>query len=152
MSAKCIWVLTGIFWNITFVNHKINVQEAATVKCADQLEQGGFAMVSMINKAILRKDLGKLPSVKGMVRKSDVMAVVGKQKELFLEPDVLFDSIKELKEEYHSTGEFVVNGTTYSMEQMMEELRNDTGIGREFRKAVNKNVLTYMMKFGGDED
>lgn len=35
---------------------------------------------------------------------------------------------------------------------MMEELRNDTGIGREFRKAVNKNVLTYMMKFGGDED
>ena len=109
-------------------------------------------MVSMLNKAILRKDLGKLPSVKGMVRKSDVMAVVGKQKELSLEPDVLFDSIKELKEEYHSTGEFVVNGTTYSMEQMMEELRNDTGIGREFRKAVNKNVLTYMMKFGGNED
>lgn len=109
-------------------------------------------MVSMINKAILRKDLGKLPSVKGMVRKSDVMAVVGKQKELSLEPNVLLDSIKELKEEYHSTGEFVVNGTTYSMEQMMEELRNDTGIGREFRKAVNKNVLTYMMKFGGDED
>lgn len=43
-------------------------------------------MVSMINKAILRKDLGKLPSVKGMVRKSDVMAVVGKQKVLSLEP------------------------------------------------------------------
>lgn len=54
-------------------------------------------MVSMLNKAILRKDLGKLPSVKGMVRKSDVMAVVGKQKELPLEPDVLLDSIKELK-------------------------------------------------------
>lgn len=109
-------------------------------------------MVSMINKAILRKDLGNLPSVKGMVRKSDVMSVVGKQKELSLEPDVLLASIKELKEEYHSTGEFVVKGTTYSMEQMMEELRNDTGIGREFRKAVNKMVLTYMMKFGGDEE
>lgn len=79
-------------------------------------------MVSMINKAILRKDLGKLPSVRGMVRKSDVMEVVGKQKELSLEPDVLLDSIKELKEEYHSTGEFVVNGTAYSMEQMMEKL------------------------------
>lgn len=65
-------------------------------------------MVSMINKAILRKDLGKLPSVKGMVRKSDVMAVVGKQKELSLEPNVLLDSIKELKEEYHSTGEFIM--------------------------------------------
>ena len=65
-------------------------------------------MVSMINKAILRKDLGKLPSVKGMVRKSDVMAVVGKQKELSLESDVLLASIKELKEEYHSTGEFIM--------------------------------------------
>jgi len=109
-------------------------------------------MVSMINKAILRKDLGKLPSVKGMVRKSDVMAVVGKQKELSLEPDVLFDSIKELKEEYHSTGEFTVNGITYSMEQMMEELKNNTEIGLEYRRNVNKMILTYMMKFGGDED
>lgn len=109
-------------------------------------------MVSMINKAILRKDLGKLPSVKGMVRKSDVMAVVGKQKELSLEPDGLFDSIKELKEEYHSTGEFTVNGITYSMEQMMEELKNNTEIGLEYRRNVNKMILTYMMKFGGDED
>ena len=109
-------------------------------------------MVSMINKAILRKDLGKLPSVKGMVRKSDVMAVVGKQKELSLEPDVLFDSIKELKEEYHSTGEFTVTGITYSMEQMMEELKNNTEIGLEYRRNVNKMILTYMMKFGGDED
>ena len=109
-------------------------------------------MVSMINKAILRKDLGKLPSVKGMVRKSDVMAVVGKQKELSLEPDVLFDSIKELKEEYHSTGEFTVNGITYSMEQMMEELKNNTEIGLEYRRNVNKMILTYMMKFGGEED
>lgn len=109
-------------------------------------------MVSMINKAILRKDLGKLPSVKGMVRKSDVMAVVGKQKELSLEPDVLFDSIKELKEEYHSTGEFTVNGITYSMEQMMEELKNNTEIGLEYRRNVNKMILTYMMKFDGDED
>ena len=109
-------------------------------------------MVSMINKAILRKDLGKLPSVKGMVRKSDVMAVVGKQKELSLEPDVLFDSIKELKEEYQSTGEFTVNGITYSMEQMMEELKNNTEIGLEYRRNVNKMILTYMMKFGGDED
>ena len=109
-------------------------------------------MVSMLNKAILRKDLGKLPSVKGMVRKSDVMAVVGKQKELSLEPNVLLDSIKELKEEYHSTGEFIVKGTTYSMEQMMEELKNNTEIGLEYRRNVNKMILTYMMKFGGDED
>ena len=108
-------------------------------------------MVTMINKGILRKDLEKLPSVKGMVRKSDVMAIVGKQKGIPLEPDVLLDSLKELKEEYHSTGDFIVNGSIYSIDQMMKELRNNTEIGLEYRKNVNKNILTYMLKFGGDE-
>ena len=106
----------------------------------------------MINKTILRKGLEKLPSEKGMVRKSDVMAIVGKQKALLHESDSLFESLKELKEEYHGTGEFVVDGNSYSIGQMMEELRNDTKIGRQFRKNVNKNILTYMMKFGGDEE
>lgn len=106
----------------------------------------------MINKTILRKGLEKLPSEKGMVRKSDVMEIVGKQKALLHESDSLFESLKELKEEYHSTGEFVVDGNSYSIGQMMEELRNDTKIGRQFRKNVNKNILTYMMKFGGDEE
>ena len=94
----------------------------------------------MINKTILRKGLEKLPSEKGMVRKSDVMAIEGKQKALLHESDSLFESLKELKEEYHSTGEFVVDGNSYSK------------IGRKFRKNVNKNILTYMMKFGGDEE
>lgn len=34
----------------------------------------------------------------------------------------------------------------------MEELRNDTKIGMKFRKNVSKNILTYMMKFGGDKE
>ena len=106
----------------------------------------------MINKTILRKGLEKLPSEKGMVRKSDVMASVGKQKALLHESDSLFESLKELKEEYHSTSEFVVDGNSYSIGQMMEELRNDTKIGRKFRKNVNKNILTYMMIFGVDEE
>lgn len=106
----------------------------------------------MINKTILRKGLEKLPSEKGMVKKSDVMAIVGKQKALLHESDSLFESLKELKEEYHSTSEFVVDGNSYSIEQMLEELRNDTKIGKEFRKSVNKMILTYMMKFGGDEE
>ena len=69
----------------------------------------------MINKTILRKGLEKLPSEKGMVRKSDVMAIVGKQKALLHESDSLFESLKELKEEYHSTSEFVVDGNSYSL-------------------------------------
>lgn len=88
----------------------------------------------------------------GMVRKSDVISIVEKQKTSIHESDSLYESLKELKEEYHSTGEFVVDGNSYSIEQMLEELRNDTKIGREFRKSVNKMILTYMMKFGGDEE
>lgn len=53
----------------------------------------------MINKTILRKGLEKLPSEKGMVRKLEVMAIVGKQKALLHESDSLFESLKELKEE-----------------------------------------------------
>ena len=105
-----------------------------------------------VKELIACLSLEKLPSEKGMVRKSDVMAIVGKQKVLLHESDSLFESLKELKEEYHSTGEFVVDGNSYSIGQMMEELRNDTKIGRQFRKNVNKNILTYMMKFGGDEE
>lgn len=89
---------------------------------------------------------------KEMVRKSDVISIVEKQKTSIHESDSLYESLKELKEEYHSTGEFVVDGNSYSIGQMMEELRNDTKIGRQFRKNVNKNILTYMMKFGGDEE
>ena len=88
----------------------------------------------------------------GMVRKSDVISIVEKQKTSIHESDSLYESLKELKEEYHSTGEFVVDGNSYSIGQMMEELRNDTKIGRKFQKNVNKNILTYMMKFGGDEE
>lgn len=60
--------------------------------------------------------------------------------------------LKGTQRRIHSTGEFVVDGNSYSIGQMMEELRNDTKIGRQFRKNVNKNILTYMMKFGGDEE
>ena len=87
-----------------------------------------------------------------MVINSDVISIVEKQKTSIHESDSLYESLKELKEEYHSTGEFVVDGNSYSIEQMLEELRNDTKIGREFRKSVNKMILTYMMKFGGDEE
>ena len=78
----------------------------------------------------------------GMVRKSDVISIVEKQKTSIHESDSLYESLKELKED----------GNSYSIGQMMEELRNDTKIGRKFQKNVNKNILTYMMKFGGDEE
>lgn len=102
-------------------------------------------MATMINKAILQKELKTLPSEMGWVRMSDVMGIVEKQKSVIQESDVLLDSLKGLKEEYHSNEDFMVSGNTYSMDQMMEELRNDSGIGLEYRKNVNKMILTYMV-------
>lgn len=105
----------------------------------------------MTKREFLEQQLNHMAK-EGMVRKSDVISIVEKQKTSIHESDSLYESLKELKEEYHSTGEFVVDGNSYSIGQMMEELRNDTKIGREFRKSVNKMILTYMMKFGGDEE
>lgn len=105
----------------------------------------------MTKREFMEQQLNNMAE-EGMVRKSDVISIVEKQKTSIHESDSLYESLKELKEEYHSTGEFVVDGNSYSIEQMLEELRNDTKIGREFRKSVNKMILTYMMKFGGDEE
>ena len=35
---------------------------------------------------------------------------------------------------------------------MVEEVRNKTAIGEKFTIEVYKNIVTYMMKFGGDEE
>ena len=40
----------------------------------------------------------------GMVRKSDVISIVEKQKTSIHESDSLYESLRELKEEYHGTG------------------------------------------------
>ena len=37
-------------------------------------------MVQLIDKTVLRKELSKLPSEMGFVRKSDVMQILGRQK------------------------------------------------------------------------
>lgn len=61
-------------------------------------------------------------------------------------------SLKELRDEYYSSGDFLVDGKLYSMDQMIEEVENGTTVGVEFQKNIYKMVMTYMMKFGGDEE
>ena len=65
------------------------------------------------------------------------------------ELDAIIMSLEDLKEEYQSSGDFLVNDTLYPM---LEELKKGTRLGEEFRKSILKMVLTYMMKFGGDEE
>lgn len=73
-------------------------------------------------------------------------------KEAIDELDAVIISLEDLKEEYNSTGEFLVNNQRYPIENMIAELKKGTDVGNEFRNAVFKMVLTYLMKFGGDED
>lgn len=44
------------------------------------IEKGNNNMGKLIDKVVLRKELSKLPSEMGFVRKSDVMQILGKQK------------------------------------------------------------------------
>ncbi len=68
------------------------------------------------------------------------------------ELDAIIISMEDLKEEYDSTGDFLVDGKEYPIKVMIEELKKGTEVGNKFRNSVLKMVLTYMMKFGGDED
>lgn len=40
----------------------------------------------------------------------------------------------------------------YPIGDLIEELKRGTIVGEDFRKSILKMVLTYMMKFGGDEE
>ena len=68
------------------------------------------------------------------------------------ETDPILKCLLQLKYEYNSTGNFIINGREIALNQMLEEVRNKTEIGEKFTMEVYKNVITYMMKFGGDEE
>lgn len=53
-------------------------------------------MGQLIDKTALRKELSKLPSVMGFVRKSDVMQILGSQKCIYDVDKV----VKKLEQEY----------------------------------------------------
>lgn len=68
------------------------------------------------------------------------------------ELDSIIVSLEDLKEEYRSEGNFLVGEKLYTIDELIKELKKGSRVGEEFRKSVLKLVLTYMMKFGGDEE
>lgn len=68
------------------------------------------------------------------------------------ELDAVIMSLEDLREEYKSEGDFLVNDKLYPIDDLIQEMKMGTETGEEFRKSVLKMVLTYMMKFGGDEE
>lgn len=48
----------------------------------------------------------------------------------------------------HGNGlQYSVNGNDYTVDQMIEEIKNDTKVGRTFLQNVYDLTLTYMGKF-----
>lgn len=68
------------------------------------------------------------------------------------ELDAIIMSLEDLKEEYNSKGDFLVNDRLYPIGDLIVELKRGSKVGEDFRKSVLKMLLTYMMKFGGDEE
>lgn len=60
--------------------------------------------------------------------------------------------LEEMKK-YDGHGEglqYTADGVNYSVNQMIEEIRNDTDVGKSFSQNVYDIVLTYMGKFSQD--
>lgn len=67
------------------------------------------------------------------------------------ELDAVVTGLEDLKYEYDNQGLFHVGGNDYSIEEMLDELKNGTDIGEKFKNNVYKLTLTYLMKFKGEE-
>lgn len=40
-----------------------------------------------------------------------------------------------------------VNGVNYTLDQMIEEIKNETEVGKEFSQNIYDTILSYMGKF-----
>lgn len=67
------------------------------------------------------------------------------------ELDSVTMGLEDLKEEYESLGNFLVEEKKYTISDMITELKNGTPTGNSFREEINKMILLYLMKFGGEE-
>ena len=75
-------------------------------------------------------------------------AIVDALKEL----DMIIMSMQDLRDEYCGEGTVVVDGKEYTVDDIIKELKNGSKLGEMFRDNVLKTVVTYFMKFGGDND
>lgn len=65
--------------------------------------------------------------------------------------DSVIMSLEDMKKDYNDISYFVVEGKKYSIDALLNELKNGTETGESFRKNVNEMILAYLMKFTGEE-
>ena len=63
--------------------------------------------------------------------------------------NAVLQGLENMKEyDGHGNGlQYSENGIDYTVDQMIEEIKNETEIGKEFSQNIYDMVLTYMGKF-----
>ena len=65
------------------------------------------------------------------------------------QPDAVTASLEELINDYGEDGFFIVDGINYQANELLNELKTNSSVGKKFRKQITKTIVQYFMKFGG---
>lgn len=68
--------------------------------------------------------------------------------------NAVLQGLENMKEyDKHGNGlQYSVNGIDYTVDQIIEEIKNETEVGMEFSQNVYDTILTYMGKFSQNVD
>lgn len=67
------------------------------------------------------------------------------------ELDTVLVSMEDLICNYGENGVFYIEGKSLSANQLLQELRLGTAVGEKFREEIYSTIISYFMKFGGEQ-
>ena len=67
------------------------------------------------------------------------------------ELDTVLVSMEDLICNYGENGVFYIEGKSISANQLLQELRLGTAVGEKFREEIYSTIISYFMKFGGEQ-
>ena len=67
------------------------------------------------------------------------------------ELDTVLVSMEDLICNYGENGVFYIEGEPLSANRLLQELRLGTAVGEKFREEIYSTIISYFMKFGGEQ-
>ena len=67
------------------------------------------------------------------------------------ELDTVLVSMEDLICNYGENGVFYIEGRSFSVNRLLQELRLGTAVGEKFREEIYSTIISYFMKFGGEQ-
>jgi len=95
-----------------------------------------------------------------LINDLNVFKIIERRAESFIEGivsaieniDTVLISFDELINRYGDDGPFIVGGSKFTGRELLRELKLGTQTGNLFLQQINSTILTYFMKFGGDNE